>query len=140
MQNGPTQIIKGVIQKRIALLADIIATGNEESAALAAIQLAFIGTKESADTLMQLIEKKVSLMCQEDLIAALSICSPFRDQYKERLLQIERHKEHVISMYSDAKAYDQNLFAPPLWQEIAEACASEFTRKLGAINDRGPSD
>ena len=140
MQNGPTQIINEVIQKRIALLADIITAGNGESAVMAVVQLALIGTKESADALMQLIEKNVCRVHQEHLIGTLIICSPFRNDYRERLLQIERYKELIIHMYSDAEAYDQNLFAPPLWQEIAKACVSEFIRKLHAINDHGPSD
>jgi len=140
VQNKLTQIVEEAIQKRIALLVDIITTGNEGSAALAAVQLAFIGTKESADALMQLIEKKVSPMCQEDLIAGLAICSPLRDQYKERLLQIKHHERHTKSMYSEAKAYDQNLFTTPLWQEIADACASEFIRELHAISDPAVGD
>ena len=100
---------------------------------MAAIQLAAIGTKESSDMLMQLIEKKVSSMYQDVLIVALIVNSPFREEYKERLLQIEQYKERVTNVYSEVEMYDPNLFGYPLWQEISEAVVTGVASQLNAI-------
>ncbi|OGM94232.1 hypothetical protein A2524_00995 [Candidatus Wolfebacteria bacterium RIFOXYD12_FULL_48_21] len=141
MQTDPREIVNEIIQKRIAVLTGIIANKDDmESATLAVMQLGLIGTKESADALMSVAEQTSDTEMKDTIIQSLIIFSPFRNDYRERIERMCSDASDVEEAYAATTACNQRLLDPPLWQEIAEACASEFTRKLGAINDRGPSD
>lgn len=123
------EVIKGVIQKRIDLLAGILAKETDDPvAALAAIQLANIGTKEASDALMDLIEQCGETFVQDMMIIALLFHSPFRNDYKERLMQVSGDPQDIEEAYADVTASLSDLSGqPPLWQEVAEALKAELT-------------
>ena len=136
-----TEITKGVIQKRINLLAGIIANGNHvESAKLAALQLGFIGTKESSNALLYLITQTEDPGMQGVMIASLIFNTPLRDEYREKLAKACINADMIDEIYAMVTECNQGLFGPPLWQEIANALAGELIHALYTIDDPAVGD
>ncbi|HBI25631.1 MAG: hypothetical protein UT41_C0001G0251 [Candidatus Wolfebacteria bacterium GW2011_GWC2_39_22] len=120
-----------VVKKRIAALAEIIASStHKDSVMVAAFNLAGIGTKQSSNALMYLIEQTKDPVLREVMAASLITFSPHRNDYKERL-----HSKFSAAFVIDAFAAIEDI-APALretllWQEITTA----IEQSLGGPGD-----
>lgn len=137
------EVIKGVIQKRINLLASIIANeadDENEVALSASIQLANIGTKESSNALMYLINRTKGRETKEIMTQTLLLFSPFRSEYSEAvdiLSATGPGVEEIQALVALANEQGER-FGPPLWQEVAEALEAELAdRRHGPELFRG---
>lgn len=124
------EAVDTIINARIAVFAGIICSGDEELVESAAFQLALIGTKISADTLMCLIEQAEKSEARDMMICLLITYSLFREDYLERLIAASGDAEGIREAYLQVECCDQRLIGPPLWQTIAEALDALSTKEL----------
>lgn len=128
------EIATKVIQRRIALLTEIIRIGNEASATMAGLRLALIGTKESTDALMELIRTSDDQEVQE-MLAGLIVLCPSRNDYRAELESIEHIREMIGEAYADAAEIDPRVLeVVPLWQVTAKAIDARYVKELSKLD------
>lgn len=123
------QIIDKIIRKRIADLTEIICMGKEGPAEIATARLAQIGTPESSNMLMFLIEQTEDSGLRDAMSDTLIAFSPLRNDYKDRLIKIYG-TETIEALFADAEHSTCLRTMQPLWQTIAEALEVEFAKQL----------
>lgn len=122
------EVVDRILQSRIALLAEIIRTGSYQSIELAAIRLAEIGTKQAADTLIDLIKTHKDGEASVMLLGSV-ILFRNRDDYREELEALEGVEE-VGEAYADLEEIDPRLFEKPFWLTVAKELEMQFEKDL----------
>lgn len=125
------QLVDRIITDRITLLKEIIRTGNEGSATGAVLRLVFVGTKESADALMDLA-REIKDPERSTMIAEIIPLSLFASYHKEELMGMYKG---IGESYKDVAMMDDRLInMPPLWKLIADAIDDQHTREQYALS------
>lgn len=129
LNDNHQEILDSVINQRTATLAEIIRTGNEASATMAAIKLAFIGAKHSTDALMDIIRTTEDKKLCKMLVPLIGLSPHLNDHLEELERFID--KETITVLRDDIEHIDPRLTETlPLWQEIAEALEKNFDSQL----------
>ena len=124
-------VVNAVIKKRIALLTQIItdAPADEPGVCPAIIQLASIGTRESSDVLMRLIEQCSNPKRQMYMAGALIVHSPFRNDYFTTLGMLCSDPLKLVAIEGSMLLCDQRVCGRPFWQELVEAIQQEVSKE-----------